>query len=303
MNIPGLNILKTILTRTVFFYLVCGLLVWHMLDYHQFINNAVPQTMSRLTPPVDYFKEFVDRDGNYDRFKLMDCIYYHKKVAGYFVYQKAEALGMLGFCYERSGERPQAIDAYQQAIASNPNYFWPYYDLGVIYYDQAQYARAADYLQQAVEQDPVKSIILLTRSKVYTDVSGGQYDFIQGLKQGRVQAYALLMDSLTKTGSYGQLGRVAIYGLKEGLGEESLFYYYAGLAAFNQKSFVNAIGFLHAAIQADPYNADAYYYLGLCLRLAGKDDLAGVFLSQAAQLHQHGDSEIKKYLKARVRFF
>jgi len=261
--------MKTIMTRAFIFYLVCFLLVWRILNYHQLIENAIPQTMSRLTPPINYFTEFVDRQDNYNRFSLMNCIYYHKAVAHYFPYQKAEAYGMLGFCYERSGQSAQAIDYYKQAIALNPDYFWPYYDLGVIYYNQTQYSKAADYFLQAVEQNPVKTIVLLSRSKVYSDVKSGPYDFVQGIKQGRQQAYVLLMDSLFKSGAYEQVSKVAVEGLKEGLGMEDVF----------------------------------YYYLAMCLHLAGKDDMAGALMVKVRQLHPQGDDWIKQYLQARVRFF
>src|ERR1035437_6942210 len=101
--------LKFFLSRTIVLYLACFFLIWRIFDYHQFRDNAILQTMSRLTPPMDYFTEFVDKQDHYDRFKLMNCINYHQAVAHYFVYQKAEAYGMLGFCYERLGQRPQAL--------------------------------------------------------------------------------------------------------------------------------------------------------------------------------------------------
>jgi tetratricopeptide (TPR) repeat protein len=169
-------------------------------DHDQLVKNAVDQTMSRLTPPMNYFTEFVDKQDHYDRFKLMNCVNYHQAVAHFFPFQKAEAYGMLGFCYERLGQDPQAVASYQQAIALNPDYFWPYYNLGVIFYRQAQYSKAGDYLTQGLKLDPIKTIVLLSRSKVYNDVNlSGQRavsDYFQGLQEGRREAYLLMMDSL-----------------------------------------------------------------------------------------------------------
>src|SRR5258708_6545940 len=108
------------------------------------MTNAMLQTMSRLTPPIDYFFEFVDHQDHYDRFKLMDCVNYHKAVVRYFDFQRSEGYAMLGFCYERLGQESQAIVSYKQAIAFNPEYFWPYYNLGVIFYDQGRYSQAKD---------------------------------------------------------------------------------------------------------------------------------------------------------------
>jgi tetratricopeptide (TPR) repeat protein len=297
--------LKLFLTRTFTFYLACFILMGLALDYHKLAQNAVPQTMSRLTPPMDYFSEFVDKDGGYDRFKLMNCVNYHKAVGDFFAFQRAEAYGMLGFCYDRLGRQSQAVSSYREAIALNPDYFWPYYDLGVIYYQQGQYARAEEYLRQAIDQNPIKSLVLLSRSKVYNDVrlskQDGEYDFLEGLKQGHTKAYILLMDSLYRTGSYDELLKTALYGLKEGLDTQGIFYYYVGLAAFYQKSYKQAIEFLQTALQADPDNADALMYMGLCMHMANKEDMAQALMHKAAMLkEQEGTAP---YLKARVRFF
>ena len=85
------------LTRTIVFYLACFFIIWRILDYHQFMDNAVPQTMSRLTPPMDYFAEFVDKEDHYDRFKLMNCINYHKAVAHFFLFKKQKPMACWGF--------------------------------------------------------------------------------------------------------------------------------------------------------------------------------------------------------------
>ncbi len=193
-KLPGL-----IFSRAVVFYLACFFLIWHFLDYQKLRDNAVLQTMSRLTPPMDYFAEFVNKDDHYDRFKLMNCINYHQEVIHYFVYQKAESYGMIGFCYDRLGRESQAIASYNQAIAINPDFFWSYYDLGVIYYRKGQYSQAADYFHQALLQDPVKTLVLLSKSKVYNDVNlsrlKGPTDYLENLKQGHTQTYLLMMDS------------------------------------------------------------------------------------------------------------
>jgi len=299
--------MKFILTRTIVLYLACFCLIWRVLDYDKLINNAVPQTMSRLTVPIDYFAEFVDKEDHYNHFNLVNCINYHKGVAQFFAFQKAEAYGMLGFCYERLGQMQQATASYRQAIASNPDYFWPYYDLGVIFYNQTQYPKAEDYFHQALEQSPLKTIVLLSRSKVYSDVKlskqSGRYDPLGGLKEGRTEAYILLMDSLAKTGAYEQLYKTAINGLKEGLDVEGIFYYYAGIGAFDQKSYKQAMDFLQIALQNNPRNSDALWYFGMCLQAANKQALAQAVLSKAQLLHKQGITVIEPYLKTRVRFF
>ena len=87
---------KFVFSRTLTVYLLCGLGIAMFLDYPKLLGNAVPQTMSRLTPPIDYFNEFVDRHEHFDRFKLMNCVYYHQAVAN-FQFKKQKHWGWLGF--------------------------------------------------------------------------------------------------------------------------------------------------------------------------------------------------------------
>jgi tetratricopeptide (TPR) repeat protein len=267
------NILKFTLTRAVFFYLICFLMIWRILDYPQLMSNAVPQTMSRLTPPMDYFDEFVDRQDHYDQFKLINCVNYHKAVVQFFEYQKAEAYGMLGFCYERLGQISQAVASYQNAITSNPDYMWPYYDLGVINYRQGKYTQASNYFRQAIEQNPLKTLFLLTRSKVYNDVrlsdQDGSYDYLQGIKQGQLSSYILLMDSLLKANDTDQLMLVALNGIQQGLEPQSVFYYYGSMAAHR----------------------------------AGKEEIALGMMHKAVLLRKGNSQEFEQYLKPSVRFF
>ena len=60
------------------------------------------------------------------------------------------------------------------------------------------------------------------------------------------------------------------------------------MAAFYQKSYQKAMGLLQIALQNDAHNADALYYFGMCLQVAGKEDMAQEIVSKAALLHQQG---------------
>src|SRR5947208_100450 len=46
---------------------------------------------------------------------------------------KADAQAMLGWCYAKQGQWPQAIHAYEQAAHLNPDLFWVYYHWAHIY--------------------------------------------------------------------------------------------------------------------------------------------------------------------------
>lgn len=299
--------LKSLLSRSIVFYLLFILMVWQVLDYRQMVSNTVPETLSRLTPPIDYFSEFVDHNDHFDRFKLLDCVYYHKAVANFFITQKAEAMGMLGFCYERLGEAEMAKSAYKDSISLNPDYFWPYFDLGVIYFNENKFSQAENYFHQAIDQMPIKTIVLLSRSKVYNDVHlsqrEGSYDYLDGLKQGRLQAYVLWMESLNKMGLFDQLLLGALNGIQEGLDLKGVFYFYAGLACYNQKSYQKSLQFLQIALQKDPQNTEAVFYMGMCLKESNRVDMANFLINKSQLMHDQGPSSLSRMLKPRVRFF
>ena len=111
------------------------------------------------------------------------------------------------------------------------------------------------------------------------------------------------MDSLYKSNLYEQLLKIAISGIKEGLDVHGIFYYYAGAAAFNLKFYPKAVEFLQVALQDDPRNSDALLYLGMCLQLAGKEDMAQAVMTKAQLMHKMEGSVLDSYLKARARFF
>jgi len=131
----------------------------------------------------------------------------------------------------------------------------------------------------------------------------GSYDYLEGLKEGRVKAYTLLMDSLSKTGAYDELWKIAMIGSKEGLDTQGIFYYYVGLADFYLKSYDQAMGSFQMSLQVNPDNADALMYMGMCLHLANKEEIAQALLSKASLIHQQRGSGSEPYLNARVRFF
>ena len=299
---------KFIFSRTAFLYLVFFMMVWHIVDYPKIRKNAVDQAMNRLGPPVSYFKDFLVPHEHYDAFKLHQCIYYHKRVVDFYSFEKSEAYGMMGFCYDRLGDLESANKFYQAAVDVNPNYFWPYYNLGVNAYKKKDYSQAVNHFQRVLERNVKINLYLLYRSKVYTDVrlsdpDYADYNYLEGLRDGREAAYIFMLECLSKLGAYNQLFEVAILAIKEGIGDQDIFYYYAGLAMYYQKSYERALELLRIAVQKNSQNVDAYYYLGLCMRDSGKEILSQKFLDISKQLYLQQGSAIEKRLSSGVKFF
>lgn len=300
--------IKLIATRPIFFYLFCVVAVLPFLNYPLFKKNSMDQTMNRFDPPINYIKDFTGPHEHFDEFKLHQCVDYHKKVVEYYNFEKPAAYAMLGFCSALLGQTQRALKAYEASIEINPQDFWPYYNLGVINYKKNDYQKAVQYLQEALVKNPQVNLYVLYRSKVYSDIrlsnsQGDKYNFFEGLRQGRETVYIFLMDSLCQLKDYSTLFAVASTGLKEDVGSQDIFYYYAGRSAFHQKFYEKAVELLEIAIQKNPQNADAILYLGMCLHIAGKEEAAKHLLDTSKKILQEQGSVVNKHLSVGVRFF
>lgn len=58
----------------------------------------------------------------------------------------------LGDVYTALGRYDEAVAAYEQALALNPNYPWPYHNLGLLHEHRGDYAAAIPFYQQALER-------------------------------------------------------------------------------------------------------------------------------------------------------
>lgn len=300
--------IQFILSRPLFFYLICIIGISFMIKFPLFRKNSVDQTMNRLTPPIDYFKEFVDPHKHFDEFKLHQCVDYHQKVVEFYDFERSGAYAMMGFCEGLLGETNKATTAFKSSTDINPNNFWPYYDIGILNYQKGNYAEAIKYFQIALTKEIKLNVLVLFSSKVYADVRlsdprGAEYNFLEALKEGRLNAYIFLMESLAKRQQYEQLFEVALLGLKEKAGHEDVFYYYAGRSAFYQQAYNKAIDLLQIAVQKNPQNTDALLYLAMCLRMAGKEDAAQKLFETAKEIYQQEGSFIEKALNSPIRFF
>ncbi len=302
-----LQVLRFLFVRIWIIYLGLGCFAWFVFDRNSAMDNASAQALSRFNPTVKYFKLLDHSAGESTRSQLHDCIYYHQMVANSFFYQAAEAYSMLGFCYERLGDEHKAQQAYQKSMTINQAYMWPFYNLGVMAFRKADYPKAIDYFQQALERDPAQNVVLLNYSKVYMDVKSTRpeekYDFSQGVRRSYSNAFLLLMVSLEQTKNYSRLFGVALKGMQDNSLDQGLFYYYAGVAAFRLHLYDKAINFLQQAINKEPRNADAFLYLSLCFKALGRDDLVNEFMAMGAKVNAQYGGWLKSQINTDVRFF
>ena len=102
-------------------------------------------------------------------FALKEHVDYYEKIIRYRPYQ-LEAYVLLGFCYYYEGRSDEAIAVFQRAAQLNPAFFWPYYNLGAIYFNQRDYTAAVQYFKRAVLTDPLETLKTVSRSHIYMEI-------------------------------------------------------------------------------------------------------------------------------------
>jgi tetratricopeptide (TPR) repeat protein len=82
------------------------------------------------------------------------AIEYYEKLLG-FIGPVDIAYGNLGFCYYSLGNPKKALKMYDKAVVLNSNYYWYYWDQGMIYSELGQNDQAIACLKKSIDLMPV----------------------------------------------------------------------------------------------------------------------------------------------------
>ena len=302
--------IKLIFTKAIFLYLVLGAALWYTPWFYTARAHAIAQVLTRLHPHINYFEDFANPHEHFSIDQLNLCINYHKRVVQFIPLEGPEAYQMIGYCYNLLGDRANAEKFYQMSTKTmpGPNYFWPYYNLGILAFNKGDNSRAVDYFQKALVRYEVVNHWLWTHSKVFNDVrisdpANADYNFSENFRKSYTQAYILLLESIVRLKSYDELFKVIPLALKDAWGEQDVFYYYGGVGDFYRRNYKEALIFLHLAVNLNPNNSDAILYMGKCMQAIGRPDLADNLFSQAENVKQRDGPFMEKRLNPSIRFF
>src|SRR3989338_11272789 len=84
---------------------------------------------------------------------LDSYIYFYEKYVEY-VPGNADAYTFLGLCQYYRQDKEAAVHSFNMAVKSNQDFFWPYYNLGIIAFREKNYTMAREVMQYAVGKKP-----------------------------------------------------------------------------------------------------------------------------------------------------
>ncbi len=240
-------------------------------DFEKLKTLLTPSAQFTIDPRLlNYFSQVINHNAEGDEKKLNQLLTYYARVSA-LLSERAASYGMRGLCYYHLKQFDQATHAYQEAIKSNPQCFWYYYNPGLIHFQLGHYREAIDLLKKALETSDERTLAHITHSQI---VYGPMINPPPGinsyvalkthLKEGKNVCYQYLILSYDRLGDYTSVFSLTTSGLKFHLipkKEDGLFQYYAGVAALRLKKYKIAAAFLGKYLQANPYHREAYEYL------------------------------------------
>ncbi|HLF18685.1 MAG TPA: tetratricopeptide repeat protein [Candidatus Omnitrophota bacterium] len=298
---------KFILTRGAVLYLALFGASLLIVDYKVIRERVIIRTLNHNMPGgFTHLIRLGEREPNTAADKEMFEQYerYYEKVVQ-FLPQLADAHGFLGISYYYLGKEKKAIASLEKAAVLNPYFFWFPYNLGVIYYKKGDHEKAVKYFEMARKKNPEMAMLIITKSIEYQRALTGVVNLgeiiLPRLKAGYSECHRLLILSYLALKDYGKAIALANEAVSIGLNSQEMFYYYAGVASYHLEDYQKSIYFLQQAIEIDPDYAEAYYFLSLNLKAAGKDEMAAQVLAKAVTLQQQGHEKKPKEEEAYLR--
>jgi hypothetical protein len=132
-------------------------------------NKAMMITINHYRPDLALWKEFIVDGKPPDKSFLKDSVQYYQTI-GTYVPQIAEPQHMLGLCYALLGDIPAALAAQEKAAVMEPRFFWSWYNLGVLYYRQGEFAKSGQAFRKALTVTPQATVKIMGASKIYEEV-------------------------------------------------------------------------------------------------------------------------------------
>ncbi|VAX35114.1 hypothetical protein MNBD_UNCLBAC01-2107 [hydrothermal vent metagenome] len=149
----------------IIFYLILCITAGVIINVDRIKAGLNIRELNQITPSsFSYLFELEKDSSKADPKKIKPFAYFFAKVDTYLP-ERADAKGMIAFCYYYLGKHGKAIAVYNKAAEENPEVFWFHYNAGLIYYQHKQYDQAKEKFQKALNTNPQNTLEFITNSK------------------------------------------------------------------------------------------------------------------------------------------
>lgn len=282
--------LNTYFKRVFLLYLLAAaFLVWGTRFPYAF-NHAKFTALNRYIPKAENMVIFKEDPAKLTEGDLKEFERYYEKAA-LFMPRSAEARALKGYSYYYGGDKVKAQRAYSQAVRMNPKLFNFYYNLGIIALDRKDHKKAFAHFKDSVAVDPGVNVQSISGSVWYIM-------FLPSVHQPQLLAnavgthvrdqyrrgYLQLLISCELLNDHASMLLYARKAIANDFLNQGVFYYYAGLAAYQLNEPQQAVVFLQEAVKHKFQYAQVYQVLGLSLRALGRPESEAAFKASMSLL-------------------
>lgn len=268
--------LFSILQRSIFLYVLVGLILFFCIDYH----SLKMMRLDYLRPDMDYLGRFHSAEVALDEQKLKDAILYYDELKKFpSPIFKAFASGNLGFCHFYLQDYSKAISLYKEAIKYHPVWYGFYYDMGMISLIGNDYKNAANFLED--------SLAWLSRTDAYmerisSELKNNNGDFLAVFSVSRIlqdthrdgpEIYLHLGRCYFVEKNYQRMRDYSLEGIQR-YPDNPRLYFNAGLAYLFLKDYQTARGYFDKAVRIERPVINGFYFRGLCQQNLGAENEA-----------------------------
>ena len=208
----------------------------------------------------------------------------------------AEEWKKLGNVELDSANYHKAIEYYQKAIEVDSNYFAAYYNLGLAFYNISDYDKAIEYFNKAITKNDTDADAFSALGSIYLE----KQDYHKAIEyyQKAIEVDSNYFDAYYNLGSifffisdYDKAIEYFTKAITKDDTDASCFFALGNIYAEKQ-DYDKAIEMFKEGIKIEPNLPEKYYYLGFLYYEKGNFAYANMYFKKAAQL---GDTLAQQY--------
>ncbi|MBF0386393.1 MAG: hypothetical protein HQL20_00890 [Candidatus Omnitrophica bacterium] len=198
------HIIKDLSQRVWLAYLLIIIVLCLIGSYKDIFSATYILAVDHLAPAYDY-STTVGFNSTPSKEQLETGIYYYNRCVETFPGEKGHAWHMLGYYLYLYGDKKNAIQAIEKSVELVPVFFWSQYNRGVYYFNEKDFAKAAEAFNGAASLDMRLTVMVILNSKTYLQV------LCRSSSQTKANNPSIkLIDTFNKTRGYQALSQFCL---------------------------------------------------------------------------------------------